>query len=251
MRDAGEARDAAIEARYRAASNEMPSAAADAAILAPTPQAANDASWRKRLRAPLALAACAVLTVGIVTRIGVENPTGVTASAPVSERIERPTETASSASTPLPPVAPANAPSTTAQAPGARVAGHDVKRRSRKRRRGQCCGRRDEQARGASAPFNLTRSGVVTRALARLRYRIAPRRAACSGGCEPRALAGALSGAEHSCQCAWAAGVSGRQQIRRLQMAVGATMRFGAWCMACGSCKKLRAKSWGGIQPWA
>lgn len=148
MRDAGEARDAAIEARYRAASNEMPSAAADAAILAqaraaavqmnhvtplaqpaplaqvpqvpaPTPQAANDASWSKRLRAPLALAACAVLTVGIVTRIGVENPTGVTASAPVSERIERPTETASSASTPLPPLAPAIASSTTAQAPGA------------------------------------------------------------------------------------------------------------------------------------
>ena len=154
MRDAGEARDAAFEARYRAVSNEMPSAAADAAILAQaraaarlmveapeqnTPQAAsssaqevpavpasharggaaNDASWSRRLRAPLALAACAVLTVGIVTRIGVENPAGVTAEAPVSkpnaERIERAADTASSApapstTAPAPAAAPASAP---------------------------------------------------------------------------------------------------------------------------------------------
>ena len=154
MRDAGEARDAAFEARYRAVSNEMPSAAADAAILAQaraaarlmveapeqnTPQAAsssaqevpavpashasggaaNDASWSRRLRAPLALAACAVLTVGIVTRIGVEDPAGVLAEVPVSkpnaERIERAADTASSApapstTAPAPAAAPASAP---------------------------------------------------------------------------------------------------------------------------------------------
>lgn len=88
-------RDMGIETHYRAASTEMPSAAADAAILAQARAAvraaggaANDASWSKRLRAPLALAACAVLAVGIVTRIGLEPPTGVPDSA------ERAAETA-------------------------------------------------------------------------------------------------------------------------------------------------------------
>ncbi len=100
--------DAAIAARYRAASLEMPGAAADAAILAQARAAArlmaeatgestahaaggaaNDASWSRRLRAPLALAACAVLAVGIVTRISVEAPEAMRGEAPAAASAER------------------------------------------------------------------------------------------------------------------------------------------------------------------
>ena len=114
---------AAIEAQYRAASTEQPGAAADAAILALARTAAalnqaalsastaaaesapastvaatsaadatgtqriaaNDASWTRRWRAPLALAAGVVLSVGIVTRIQLEPPES--ASAPSPRRI--------------------------------------------------------------------------------------------------------------------------------------------------------------------
>lgn len=100
--------DAAIAAGYRAASLEMPGAAADAAILAQARAAArlmaeatgestahaaggaaNDASWSRRLRAPLALAACAVLAVGIVTRISVEAPEAMRGEAPAAASAER------------------------------------------------------------------------------------------------------------------------------------------------------------------
>ena len=129
----GDLRDTAIEARYRAASNEMPSAAADAAILAQARAAArvaggaaNDASWSKRLRAPLALAACAVLAVGIVTRISVEAPEALRGETPVAANSERtapaapveattaqmrsPAASPADASTSLPNSAPASAP---------------------------------------------------------------------------------------------------------------------------------------------
>ena len=87
--------DAAIEVQYRAASTEQPGAAADATILALAHAAvaapaqghaaggtaANDASWTRRWRAPLALAASVVLTFGIVTRINLEPPDGAQSRA--------------------------------------------------------------------------------------------------------------------------------------------------------------------------
>ena len=118
--------DPVIEAHYRAASTEVPSAAADAAILAQARTtahaaggAANDASWHRRLRAPLALAACAVLAVGIVTRIGVETPEALRGETPVAANPERPALAApaapgeaATAQLRSPASPPANAPTT-------------------------------------------------------------------------------------------------------------------------------------------
>lgn len=118
--------DAAIEAHYRAGSAEQPGAAADAAILAlartaavtnteanaaanAAPNAAaylrpaaNDAWWVRRWRAPLALAAGVVLSVGIVTRIQLDPPDDALS------RAERASEAAPAvAAVPVAPTAPA------------------------------------------------------------------------------------------------------------------------------------------------
>ncbi len=89
-------RDSSIDKAYREASIEQPGAAADAAILALAREAAAQAglaggvarraaggsarssasAGMRRWRAPLALAASVVLTIGIVTRIGLEPPDG-------------------------------------------------------------------------------------------------------------------------------------------------------------------------------
>ncbi len=77
-----------LAALYVQASGEMPGAAADAVILALAAQAAAQTAassevrtasgWSRRWRAPLALAASLVLTVGIVSRIGLDPPDAAT-----------------------------------------------------------------------------------------------------------------------------------------------------------------------------
>ena len=122
-------RDGEISAPYRALSDDAPPAVIDAAIRAaahaapPRAIAGPGRPWLVRRAAPLALAATVLLSVGVVTRIAIEQPD-----------LQPPSEVASApASAPVPPSAPPPAEArqeATAPTPQAPIARQEKKSRA-------------------------------------------------------------------------------------------------------------------------
>ncbi len=124
--------DDGFERHYRAGSREVPGAAADLAVLALARAAATESrlrasarvgegnpggrGWLRRWQAPLALAACLVLAVGVVTRMQTQLPDAMTLpdsasntmsggqpTSPVPQRVAEPAPVAAAAPSPPQP----------------------------------------------------------------------------------------------------------------------------------------------------